>query len=164
MRLLILSLFINVAVASEFELGTGAITAHFWNNKICGPRYANKLNEHGLIANQLNSFSLLESNIKHSLFVGQNSVGKLMAGYSVTNYVYKSELFRFGLFAGAYYQDTNEFIKRGLYLNSPLGDLIPIVGAEFGITIYKHKNFTIGINNNVTPVLSIHSLFFNISF
>lgn len=164
MRLLVLSLFINVAAASEFEMGAGSITAHFWNNKVCGPRYENKLNERGLIANQLNSFSLINKNIKHSLFIGQNSVGELMTGYSVTNYTYKTKSIRFGFFAGAYYQDTNEFIERGLYLNSPLGDIVPVVGAELGITVYKHKNLSVGINNNVTPILSIHSLFFNISF
>jgi len=161
MTLLFGLLFFGQLLAGEsVEVGQGAITQHYVNNTESGPRYSGKLNERGLIAHYLLSFSYSpETTEKHTFFYGNNSVALPMYGYKYTSFIYQGKLTDVGFFLGGYWQDPYAFTeKSGLVPIFTLGGLTPIFGIEVNFNLYTHKNFRVQLNNNLTPILSTHAL------
>jgi hypothetical protein len=150
--------------ANEVTFGFGSVTAHFFNNTQMGPRYANKLNERGLILNPMQSIGYGLNNTKHTLFWGSNSVGLNMFGYNYTQSLSKNETFDFGLLLGFYFQDSAAFTQKSGLIPPGVGDFTPVMGLNLDYIFYKDRNISYKMQNVVTPVLSTHALGITIEF
>lgn len=155
------------ASVTGVEVVTGSLTTHIiGSDPQVASKYSNKLNNNGVLLNPYIGFrTRLEDRefVKYwTVFSGQNSIGKFMLGgtYS-TGKTYNLWKLRSELMftAGAYWQDTDEFTKKGLDVIS-LGNIMPVLGMEANIYLLQTDDFYIKLNNLLSPVITTHNLSF----
>jgi hypothetical protein len=157
-------MLVGPVYGGELEIGMGSITQHFFCDE-CDYKYSGKINNAGLIFNQMQSVGYKEKDSKYTLFFGNNSVALTMFGLKVTKYVYMGTGVEWGFMWGGYFQDSEAFERKAGFDGSMgLGDFMPILGAEVNFTLYKTKSNHIMLNNNITPFLSTHALTFGFGF
>ncbi len=136
------------------EVLIGAFTHHFPINAHMD-RYSNKVNDQGDILNPMLGYRITEDRKDETYrastyFIGENSIGNAMAGYTFSPGVRYGDV-RIGLVIGGYVQNTKQFRDKDIVMPSvPLGDfgIVPVGGIEMGYTVGKTTIYVV-----TTPVL-----------
>lgn len=148
---------------NTIELNYSFLTHHIFNTNNAGQLYKNKINDKGLIANQVISLGLRENNAKIRFLFGENSVAEPIIGMTYTR-IFTDKIIELGFTVGAYYQDKEDFRKASITCNElecrsiGTSSIMPILGIEFNPVFYRSEYVIIKQNNLLTPIITNHGL------
>lgn len=155
----------DVATASGFQLGFGGLTPHYG----VGPGYHNyceQIRESDTIYNRT-YYARVESE-KNALtyMIGYDSICSPVQGLFYTYKVYEGKWFGFGLTAGGYRFNMQNWIyeeynvppnKIGvtpIYTKLGTGYFVPVLAAELNFGLFHAGTWSLWLNALVTPVIS----------
>lgn len=139
--------------AMTFENTFGGLTYHIMNPDNVGQLYSNKISSDGrLIFTGLVGLTFSENNDNFNMFLGQNSIGDLIAGWTYA-YMWEWKAVKYGPTLGLYLQNDENFIKKGIRPFSFGCGLVLILGAEISIKVLTIDKKFVRLNTVITPVL-----------
>lgn len=162
MKYLLLLLFPCFVHAAEYrEVLVGSLTYHVYDPTNVSPKYSNKLNDQGLIANALIGYRLVKENdyIGYSsttLFGGANSINEPMFGIAVSSGIVIGNS-RVGGVLGVYAQDNKKFLDKDI---APLSltpyagwGLAPVAGIEYTYKVDVSDRTYLLFNSLLSPII-----------
>lgn len=160
---LLLPMSAHSAAGERDEFLLGGLTYHVFNSNGTARAYENKIDSSGqLIANPLiasRNVKLLEDGSYSALtyFGGMNSVNEPMLG-AAGSVGSTWSWGRLGIIAGAYLQDNDKFLGRGVqpvyFIPHPGWGLSPVLGVEH---VYNITN-SMFINSVLSPIICNFSI------
>lgn len=158
---------------STLQLGTGSLTPHFTSSK---KNYCNQWNNTGIIANKTYYIRYLLGNIGLTYMQGNDSICSEIEGLFF-HYIFSyGEIIDTGVTFGGYaYHQKNwdEHAKKtpsDIDAPAPVRtdyfgrDIVPMLALDVGIHIVRRNNWSVKINNLLTPIIFNHSLAFEYRF
>lgn len=156
-----------------FQLGTGGLTPHFTSTK---KNYCNQWNNTGIIANKSYYLRLLFGTMGITYLQGNDSICSEIEGLFINYTLSEGEVVDLGIIAGGYaYNETNWEIHSqktpsDIDAPSPVSAryygraIVPVLALEVAVHLIRRDTWSLKLNNQLTPVITNHSLAFEYRF
>lgn len=170
---LIIFLYLEISSASSIQLGAGSLTPHFSTSK---KNYCNQWNNTGIIVNKTYYVRYNLDSFGVTYLVGNDSICSEIEGLFFHYLFFQNDWNDIGITAGGYaYNQKNwdEHAKKtpsSIDAPSPVRteyfgrDIVPVLALEVGIHLVRRDNWSIKLNNLLTPIIFNHSLAFELRF
>lgn len=133
-----------------WEFVLGGVTHHYMSSN--ADKYCGKLNDSGTIVHPY-AIALYGQSTKFGIITGTDSMCKGIVGGLIKQRLGGS----FSLVVGGYNNNYNKFNNQQLN-RFGLGGVTPVLGLNYDVTIHKHKDYTIKLNNMVSYGITTHGI------
>lgn len=171
--LLIFLFSFNAYATLGFQLGTGGLTPHFTSTK---KNYCNQWNNTGIIANKSYYLRFLFGTMAVTYLQGNDSICSEIEGLFIHYTLSEGEVIDLGVVTGGYsYNKTNwevhaEKTPTDIDAPAPVSakyfgrDIVPVLALEVAVHLIRREQWSLKLNNQLTPVITNHSLAFEYRF
>lgn len=164
----------SFAHALAIGIGAGGLTPHFVDSKM---NYCNQWNDTGIIANKSTYLTIASGRYMFTIMKGNDSICSDIQGMMITWGFKFEERLDMGIIFGGYdyiQENWDEHARNtpdGVDAPSPVtieidgNRFVPILGLQVGLHLIRSSSgWSLVLNNILTPVITNHSLMFQVRF
>lgn len=171
--LLFFCLFSNLYAASSLQLGTGSLTPHFSKNK---KSYCNQWNNTGIIVNKTYYIRYTVNDIGITYLRGNDSICSPIEGMFLHFLTGGTKWIEYGVTIGGYSFEMSNWEKHALDTPSDIEApgpvwtkinnryIVPVLALDIAVHLIRRDNWSLKLNNLLTPFIFNHSLAYEYRF
>lgn len=149
------------------SLGTGGLTPHFSRTK---KNYCNQWNNTGIIVNKSYYIRFEGSTHGITFMTGNDSICSKIDGIFYHYMFNRQDWYDVGITMGGYAfnmenwekheAETPDGIKAPQPVHTKVGgkDVVPVLALEYDIHLIRRENWSLTLNNLLTPIITNHSI------
>lgn len=175
-RLFIICIFLVSLSASAtvgFQLGTGGFTPHFSKTK---KNYCNQWNNTGIIVNKSYYVRLLLGDIGLTYMVGNDSICSEIEGVFFNYTMKQYDYWDIGVTVGGYAYNVENWEEHAAKTPSGIDApqpftieyfdraVVPVLALDVGLHLIRRDNWSLKLNNLLTPIVTNHSIAYEYRF